>query len=109
MPSNWFRDLFGFTGGYLNCLVAVSIFSFYKLDKPYVINLEISKEESIKRLIARGRFDDNKRDIEERLSWFETEVEKSLEFYRNNPNCHFLKIKADRSIEEIHKDIVSLI
>lgn len=84
-----------------------SIFSFYGLPKAYVINLEITKEESIKRLLTRGRFDDNKKDIEERLSWYETEVEKALGFYKDSSNYHFLQIDGGQSIEKIHKDIVS--
>src|SRR6185369_14989513 len=44
-----------------------SILDFYKLDKPYVINIDISEEESIERLKKRGRFDDNIDDIKVRM------------------------------------------
>lgn len=86
-----------------------SIFDFYSKNKPYVIFIDVNKEESIKRLMARGRFDDNMQDIEERLSWYETEVEPVIEYYRNNKDYIFLDIDGVRTVEEIHKDIVSRI
>lgn len=86
-----------------------SIFTFYGLPKAYLIHLKISKEESIKRLLLRGRKDDNKKDIEERLSWYESEVERAIGFYRNNKDYNFLEIDGERTVEEIHKDIVSRI
>ncbi len=86
-----------------------SIFPFYGGQKPYIVFINVSKQESIKRLIARGRFDDNMQDIEERLSWFETEVEPAIDYYRNNQNYIFLDIDGMRSVDEIHKDIVSRI
>lgn len=89
--------------------VLSSVFDFYGNNKPYIIFIDVSKEESIKRLIARGRFDDNMQDIEERLSWYETEVEPVIEYYRNNKDYIFLDIDGARPIEEIHKDIVSRI
>ena len=83
-----------------------SIFPYYGLPKPWVIYIDISKEESMKRLLARGRFDDKKDEIEKRLSWYETQVVPTLEYYDDNPACNFLKIFGQRSVEEIHADIV---
>lgn len=86
-----------------------SIFSFYGLDKPYVMNVEISKEESMKRLLARKRIDDTEEEIKKRLEWYETDVVPAVNFYRNNPNYHFFEINGERSSEDIHKDIISKI
>lgn len=83
-----------------------SIFDFYGLEKPYVIHLDLDKDESVKRLKARGRSDDNAEDIAERLTWYETEVEPAIGYYRNNPNYVFLTIPALGSIEDIHRDII---
>ena len=58
-------------------------------------------------LLFKGVRLDNKKDIEERLSWYETEVEKALGFYKDSSNYHFLQIDGGQSIEKIHKDIVS--
>lgn len=86
--------------------VLESIFDFYKLEKPVVINIDISKEQSIDRLMARGRVDDNREDIAERLSWYETDVVPAIAFYENNPKYNFIKIDGNRSIEDVHKDII---
>lgn len=86
-----------------------SIFSFYGLEKPIVINIDISKEVSINRLFARKRQDDTKEDIEERLSWYETDVVPAINYYKESKNYQFIRIEGDRSIEEIHKEIISKI
>ncbi|MDO8430507.1 MAG: nucleoside monophosphate kinase [Candidatus Taylorbacteria bacterium] len=86
-----------------------SAFKFYGLEKPIVINIDISKNESIDRLMARKRFDDNREDIEMRLSWYETDVVPALEYYKNNKNYQYVSLDGNRSIEEIHKDIISLL
>ena len=83
-----------------------SAFKFYDLKEIYIIQIEVSKEESIKRLMARKRFDDNKEDIEERLSWYETEVIPAIGFYKNNPSYHFLQINGEQTPEKIHQDII---
>ena len=86
-----------------------SVFNFYKLDKPFILNLDISHAESMKRLLARKRTDDGKKEIEKRLSWYETEVVPTLKYYENNINYNFSVINGERSVEEIHKDIVNKI
>jgi adenylate kinase len=83
-----------------------SILDFYKLNKPYVINLDISEEESISRLMKRGRIDDNLDDIKVRLSWYGTEVEPAINFYRDNPDYHFAAINGEQPPEKVHEDII---
>jgi adenylate kinase len=83
-----------------------SIFSFYQLEKPCVINIEISPEEAFNRLILRKRQDDDADEIRKRLSWYETDVAPAINFYRNNKDYNFLEIDGQGSVEDIHKDIV---
>lgn len=83
-----------------------SMFGFYGYQKPWVINIGISEEEAFKRLINRKRIDDNEADIRKRLSWYETDVAPTVEFYRDNPNYNFYYVDGERSPEEIHNDIV---
>lgn len=83
-----------------------SIFDFYKLEKPIVINIDISKEASIDRLMARGRIDDNRDDIAERLAWYETDVVPAIGFYEKNNKYQFIKIDGNKSVQDVHKDIV---
>lgn len=86
-----------------------SIFDFYKITKPFVVYTDISKEESVNRLMARGRIDDNRKEIEERLSWFETEVAHALDFYRDNPHYNYLVVNGERPVQEVHEDIIAKI
>ncbi len=86
--------------------VLESAISFYKLEKPFVINLTISNQESIKRLLSRQRMDDNEEEIRKRLAWYETDVLPTLEYYRTSENYRYLEINGERTIEEIHKDIL---
>ncbi|MEN9524010.1 MAG: hypothetical protein RL536_79 [Candidatus Parcubacteria bacterium] len=83
-----------------------SLFPFYGLGKPWVIYLDVDHEESTKRLKLRGRSDDGEHEIEKRLAWYETDVAPSIEFYRKNPNANFLDVDGERTIQEIHEDIV---
>lgn len=83
-----------------------SAFGFFGFDKPWVINIDISTDESTRRLLARKRFDDNESEIKKRLDWYETDVAPTLTYYDGNPEYNFLKIFGERSVEEIHADIV---
>jgi adenylate kinase family enzyme len=83
-----------------------SLFSFYKLNKPWVINIEVSKEECSKRLMARHRMDDKNDEIEKRLSWFETEVVPVINHYKDHSKYNYLTIDGERSVEDIFEDIV---
>lgn len=83
-----------------------SMFNFYKLDKPWVINIGISEEEAVKRLLLRKRSDDTEPDIKKRLGWYGADVAPTIEFYRDNPNYNFVYVDGERTKEEIHKDIV---
>ncbi len=84
-----------------------SLWSFYKIKHPHVIYLDIPKEESLKRLLARKRIDDTQEEIEQRLSWFETEVVPTLDFFKNNPDYTYVVINGMQSIEDVHKDVVA--
>jgi adenylate kinase family enzyme len=81
-------------------------FEFYKCEKPQVILLNVSRKWSEDRMLARKRVDDNKRDIAARLNWFDTEVTPAIDFYRDNSFYDFHDIDGERTIGEIHSDIV---
>lgn len=83
-----------------------SILDFYKLEKPYVIYFELSKEEATKRLLLRKRLDDNEEDIKERLNWFDVHVMPTIKYYENNPHYNFIKINANQSVEKVFADIL---
>lgn len=86
-----------------------SVFGFFKTAIPIVINIDISREASVDRLMARKRIDDTREEIKERLSWYETDVVPVIEYYKHNNNYKFVYLDGERSIEDIHKDIVALV
>ena len=83
-----------------------SMFKFLDLEKPTVIYLAVPLEESVKRLMLRKRFDDTEEDIRKRLSWYEADVVPALNHFRNRKDVTVLDIDGNRSIEDIHADIV---
>ena len=86
--------------------VLESVFGFYDIEKVWVINVEITPEESLKRLLLRKRLDDDEDNIKKRMAWYETDVAPAVEYYRTSPNYCFLRIDGLRTVEAIHADIV---
>ena len=82
-----------------------SVFEFYKLQKPYVIHLDIDKETSIDRLLSRGRMDDDRKVIEERLSWYEKDVVPAIKYYEDGGAHKFIRIDGKLPREEIFAEI----
>ena len=91
------------------------LFPFYGLENPWVIYLHVEHEESHKRLTIRarssGRADDGPEQIQNRRTAYETDIVPTVEYYRTNTNSkvNFLDINGERTIEEIHQDIVKRI
>lgn len=86
-----------------------SIFDFYNLSNPYVIHLDISEKVATERLTERHRQDDKQEDIKKRLAWFLTDVVPAIDYYRNNPKYTFIRLDGERSIEEVHKELIQKI
>ncbi|MDP3962726.1 MAG: nucleoside monophosphate kinase [bacterium] len=83
-----------------------SIFGFYKLEKAHVIYIDVKKDESVNRLMARKRMDDTRENIEERLSWFERDVIPAIGFYSDNKEYDFFIINGEQAVEAVHDDIL---
>ena len=72
----------------------------------YVVYLNVSDEEVIRRLTARGRKDDKPEIIKNRLKVYEKETGPALDEFRKSKN-RFIEIKAEgKEPEEISKDII---
>ncbi len=84
-----------------------SAIKFYKREKPFVISIEIPREVSAERLRNRKRADDTNLDIERRLDWYDQNVVPSIQFFKDNPDYNFVSVNGERSIEEVHADIIS--
>ncbi len=84
-----------------------SMLSFYERKNVFVVNFVVSAETSGARMLSRGRSDDTPENIATRLSWYDTQVTPAIEYFRNKEGYVFLDVDAERSIEEIHSDIIS--
>lgn len=105
--SNEHLVLDGMPRKYHEAGVIDSVWPFYKLRPPHVIFIDITREESKKRLLARKRFDDKDEEIEERLSWFESEVVPTLDFFKNNPDYDYVVVNGMNPAEEVHQEILA--
>jgi adenylate kinase len=81
---------------------------FYKREQYPIINLILSEESSIKRLLARGRNDDTEDGIRNRLGWHKKEVEPQLELLRERGRI-IHKIDGEPDVQTIHKNILSVL
>lgn len=91
---------------YSEALVLDTAVKFYGWTKPHVLYQNISREEAMRRLLARGRADDKPESINSRLDWFDTDVMKALSFFRDNPDYFYHDINGEQPIEEIHNIIL---
>lgn len=83
-----------------------SAFDFYKIEKPNIILMNVSKEWSYNRMIERKRADDIPEKIQNRLNWYERDVIPSIEYFKNKPEFNFIEINGEQSIEDVHKEII---
>lgn len=86
-----------------------SIFDFYKLPQPWIIYIDVGRDAAVDRLMVRHRMDDKRDEIMLRLSWFETEVVPAIEYFRANPRYKFVTVPGERTVDEVHADIVKMI
>lgn len=83
-----------------------SAFDFYKIKKPIIILMNVSKEWSYTRMMERKRADDTPEKIKNRLDWYEKDVLPSIEYFKNKPEFNFIEINGEQSIEDVHKEII---
>lgn len=83
---------------------------FYERNPIDILHLKVSNEWSINHLAARKRADDTSLDvIKQRLAFYEDDVVEAIDYYRGSPHVRFHEISGERSIEEVHTDIVKAI
>lgn len=86
-----------------------SVFQLLETERPWVINIDISREEAVRRLVLRKRVDDDEKKINSRLDWFESEVKPTIDYFRAHPDYRFVTINGERSIEEVHADVAKTV
>ncbi len=78
---------------------------FFKRDDFQIINLVISDDTAVKRLMVRGRNDDTEEAIRRRLAWTKTDVLPQLELLKScGRPIH--EINGEPDVDTIHKNIL---
>jgi len=78
-----------------------SALAFYGREKGEVIYLNTSKEWSKEHLLKRNRSDDNIKDIEARLTWFDEEAFPAMMYFKNKGTYNFHEINGEQNVEEV--------
>ncbi|MCK5059600.1 MAG: nucleoside monophosphate kinase [Candidatus Pacebacteria bacterium] len=84
-----------------------SAIRFYGQTRSHVILINVSRDWAFQHLKSRGREDDTDDDINRRLNWYESDVEKALSFFKEKPEYKFIDINGEQTIEKVHQDIVT--
>ena len=78
--------------------------------KATVIHIDVSREWSKERLMERKRLDDkDPKEVEKRLDWFDKESASAIGYFEVNDRYRVISIDGQRTIEEIHSDLISKI
>ncbi|MCP6726538.1 MAG: nucleoside monophosphate kinase [Patescibacteria group bacterium] len=87
----------------LEAYILDDVVEWYDWKNMKVLNIKISEKEAIKRLVKRGRSDDELSDIKNRLQWFKKDVEPVLRYYKKKGML--LDINGEQSREYVYKEI----
>lgn len=80
-------------------------FKFYKIEKPTIILIDVSREWAKKHLLERGRADDTEESVEERLDWYDENVTPAMNFFKDNSYYNFITVNGEQTIDEVHEEI----
>ncbi len=83
-----------------------NMMSFYKRNDVKIIYIEVSKEESIKRNILRGRGDDTEEGLNKRYDEYVNKVLPAMNYFKDKSNYKIYEINGEQSVEDVHKDII---
>jgi len=89
---------------HIEARILVEALQFYGREVE-VVNINVSREWATKKLLGRGRKDDNEEDIHARLDWYETDVAPALEHLRLSEGVTVHDINGEQTIEEEWNDV----
>jgi adenylate kinase len=78
---------------------------FYGIEDLVVLLIDISEEEAIRRMTARGRSDDNEDGIQKRITVYKEQVYPSLAHLQDRINVTMHTISGEQTVENVHIDI----
>lgn len=72
-----------------------------------VIDLCVSENVAVGRLLERGRLDDTEDIIKERFNQYQEKTKPVSDFYKKVWSCRYILIDANRTIPEVYEEIIS--
>ena len=90
--------------------IIIELLQFFPDLGIHIVYLDIPDEEVMTRLLKRGRIDDKKEVIKNRIEKYkddETGTTASINFLRENKEIVFHEINGVGSIEEVHESVIS--
>lgn len=79
---------------------------FYGREKVFPIFIETSKDWSTQRLLARGRFDDTEKSINERLDYFDKNIMPVINYYEKESAYKLIRVNGEQEVEKVHQEIL---
>jgi adenylate kinase len=83
-----------------------AIIKFYNRESVHVVYIELDKEEAKKRMILRGRADDNEEGIARRFDEYVNNVIPAMNYFKDKAGYTMHVINGKQSIESVHADII---
>ncbi len=102
--SSLFAD--GFPRTILQAQVFEEILKYYQRDNIYIIYIELSKEEAVKRMKLRGRADDTDEGITQRFNEYINNVIPAMNYFKDKTGYTLYTINGEQSIEDVHKELI---
>jgi adenylate kinase len=85
------------------------VLDYYGLDSVNVIKLDIDQDQTIARLINRGRVDDNETAIKHRLSQYREQTLPVIQYFKNSERYQVSTIAGGQHIEKVTTDIFKVL
>ena len=96
----------GITRSLPEAMIFTTALEFYQR-KATVIYLNVSREWSKERLLARKRTDDiNEEEVEKRLNWFDRDSVPAIGYFRVNERYKLIPVNGEQTVEKVQADIL---
>ncbi len=109
--SNLTPDKVIFMDGYPRTVAQAGVFEsmmkFFNRNNIKFIYIELSKEEAVRRNSLRGRADDTLDSFNKRYEEHVNNEILAMSYFENKEGYEVFKINGEKSIEEVHKDIIN--
>lgn len=85
----------------------IELINFYHRDDVFILDIKVSKDEVEKRMLQRGRADDNKEAIAARHSFYDENVIPAVQYLKEKSNFKYIEINGEKSTEKVNNEIIN--